>query len=108
MDHAFGFQTVDLRSNPTRFLLFLFICSLYFLFYLLIYFTIRYFLIKHGILFTNFVRVEFECMFHLFLCCSVFNFDFFLEPKKYVTLVPSYKLCENNDNMSHDMTKPTQ
>ena len=67
MDLAFGFQTVDLRSKPTRFLLFLFIilfiCSLYFCFYLLIYFTIRYFLIKHGILFTNFVRDEFECMF---------------------------------------------
>ena len=67
MDHAFGFQIVDLRSNPTRLLLFLFIilfiCSVYFCFYLLIYFIIRYFLIKHGILFTNFVRVEFECMF---------------------------------------------
>ena len=71
MDHAFGFQTVDLRSNPTRFLsylfiilfIILFICSLYFCFYLLMYFTIRYFLIKHGILFTNFVRLEFECMF---------------------------------------------
>ena len=67
MDRAFGVQTVDLRSNPTRFLLILFIilfiCLLYFCFYLLMYFTIRYFLIKHGILFTNFVRVEFECMF---------------------------------------------
>ena len=48
------------------------------------YFTIRYFLIKHGILFTNFVRVEFECMFSFVFNCSVFNFDFFLEPKKYI------------------------
>ena len=64
MDHSFGFQTVELRSNPTRVLfIILFICSLYFCFYLLMHFTIRYFLIKYGILFTNFVRVEFECMF---------------------------------------------
>ena len=26
-------------------------------------FSFRYFLMKHGILFTNFARIEFECMF---------------------------------------------
>ena len=114
MDHAFAFQTVDLRSNATRFLLFLFIISfifsLYFCFYLLIYFTIRYFLIKHGILFTNFVRAEFECMFLYFSVVQFLTLIFSLSLRSIyiVTLVPRYKSCENNDNMSHDMTKPTQ
>ena len=111
MDHAFGFQTVDLRSNPTRFLFIIsFICSLYFCFYLLIYFTIRYFLIKHGILFTNFVGVEFECMFSFFSVVQFLTLIFSLSLGSIysVTLVPGYKSCENNDNMSHDMTKPTQ
>ena len=51
-----GFQTVDLRSNPTRFSLF------FFLTYILAFF-LGYFLIKHGIQFTNFARAEFVCMF---------------------------------------------
>ena len=70
MDKAFGFQTVDLRSNPTRilltkfflfvFLVFIYLCVLPFVF------VLGYFLIKHGILFTKFARVEFECKFHFF------------------------------------------
>ena len=34
VDHAFGFQTVDLRSNPTRFLLSLFIHFIFVFIYL--------------------------------------------------------------------------
>ena len=68
MDKAFGFQTVDLRSNPTRILLtesFFFSSFLVFIYvYVLPFvFFLGYFLIKHGILFTKFARVEFECMF---------------------------------------------
>ena len=62
MDKAFDFQTVDLRSNPTRILLTL-IFFLVFVFVLPFVFFPGYFLIKHGILFTKFARVEFECMF---------------------------------------------
>ena len=70
------------RYNFSCYVYLYFIYSL--CFYLLICFTLKYFLIKHGILFTNFAHVEFEASFQLFLCCSVFNFDFFLEPKKYI------------------------
>ena len=71
MDKAFGFQTVDLRSNPTRILLtligfffFVFFCLVFIYLYALPFvFFLGYFLIKHGILFTKFARVEFECMF---------------------------------------------
>ena len=78
MDKAFDIQTVDLRSNPTRILLtklfflfvFLFVCLFFCLFLVFIYlyvlpfvFVLGYFLIKHGILFTKFARVKFECMF---------------------------------------------
>ena len=85
MDKAFGFQTVDLRSNPSRILLtyffffclffvvvvvFFFFCFCFFFYLVFIYlyvlpfvFFLGYFFIKHGILFTKFARVEFECMF---------------------------------------------
>ena len=75
MDKAFGFQTVDLRSNPTiifinlKFFCFFFFCLFFFclvfiyLYVLPFVFVLGYFLIKHGILFTKFARVEFECMF---------------------------------------------
>ena len=71
MDKAFGFQTVDLRSDPVRILLtsiFLFFLFVFFLVFIYLYvlpfvFFLGYFLIKHGILFTKFARVEFECMF---------------------------------------------
>ena len=113
MDHAFGFQAVDLRSKSTRFLflfIILFIYSLYFCFYLLIYFTIRYFVIKHG--FYLQIRPCWIWM-HVFICFSVVQFltlifSLSLRSIYGVTLVPGYKSCKNNDNMSHDMTKPTQ
>ena len=77
MDKAFDFQTIDLRSNPTRILLtyfflffvcflFVFFFCLFFVFYLYVLpfvSALGYFLIKHGILVTKFARVEFECMF---------------------------------------------
>ena len=67
MDKAFGFQTVDLRSNSTRILLTFFFLFLYlvfiYLYVLPFVFVPGYFLIKLGILFTKFARVEFECMF---------------------------------------------
>ena len=77
MDKAFGFQTVDLRSNPTKILLtkscffFVFFFLFFFCFFLVFtylyvlpfVYVLGYFLIKHGILFTNFARVEFECIF---------------------------------------------
>ena len=108
-------STWDRTPPPPRFLLFLFIisfiCSLYFCFYLLIYFTIRYFLIKHG----NFIYEFRPCWIwmHIFICFSVVQFltlifSLSLRSIYSVTLVPGYKSCENNDNMSHDMTKLTQ
>ena len=69
MDKAFGFQTVDRRSNPTRILFNLNVFFVdFFLVFIYLYvlpfvFVLGYFLIKHGILFTKFARVEFECMF---------------------------------------------
>ena len=47
---------------------------------------------------------------HVFICFSVVQFltlIFSLSLKSIysVTLVPGCKSCENNDNMSHDMTK---
>ena len=70
MDNAFGFQTLDMRSNPTRILLtksfffyFFFFLVFNYLYVLPFVFFLGYFLIKHGILFTKFARVEFECMF---------------------------------------------
>ena len=65
MDKAFGFQTVDLRSNPTRILLtyFFFFLVFIYLYVLPFVFFFGYFFIKYGILFTKFARVEFECMF---------------------------------------------
>ena len=71
MDKVFGFQTVDLRSNPTGILLtfsFFFFFFFFFLVFIYLYvlpfvFFLGYFLINHGILFTKLARVEFECMF---------------------------------------------
>ena len=68
MDKVFGFQTVDLRSNPTfinlkLFFFFVFCLVFIYLYVLPFVFVLGYFLIKHGILFTKFARVEFECMF---------------------------------------------
>ena len=83
MDKAFDFQTVDLRSNPTRILL-TFFFFLVFVFVLPFVFFPGYFLIKHGILFKKFARVEFESCFHLFLCCSFLNLNFFFELKKFI------------------------
>ena len=66
MDKAFGFHTVDLRSNPTKILLtffFFFFLVFIYLYVLPFVFVLGYFLIKLGILFTKFACVEFECMF---------------------------------------------
>ena len=68
MDHAFGFQTVDVRSNPTRifikfFFFFFFFFFSFFLFTYILVFFLGYFLIKYKILFTNFAGAEFECIF---------------------------------------------
>ena len=69
-------------SNPYRILLTYFF---FFFFYVLPFvFFLRYFLIKHGILFTKFARVELNACFHLFLCCSFLNLNFFFELKKFI------------------------
>ena len=84
MDHAFGSQTVDLRSNPIRiFYNFIYLFTL-FLVFTYLYVVPLDIVSKHGILFTNFARVEFECMFSFVSLLFIFNFIFFLEPKKYI------------------------
>ena len=45
------------------------------MFYLLSFF-LRYFLIKHGILFTNSPVLNLNARFHLFLCCSFLNLQY--------------------------------
>ena len=73
MDNAVGFQTVDLRSNPTRtfinlhvkvffFFFFLFCFVFIYLYALAFVFFLGYFLIKRGILFTKFARILFVCL----------------------------------------------
>ena len=103
VDHAFGFQTVDVWSNPTNFLLtlfiyfllvFIYLSFLHFVLFLLIFF------IKHEILFTNFSHVEFECMFSfvsLLFISLIWHFSLSWRRICRVTLLPSYKPCENND-----------
>ena len=107
MDQAFGFQTVDVRSNPTRFfflslvILFIYFILFYYYYFFFIYlftyilaFFLGYFLIKHEIL--NFARAKFECTLS-FVSLLFIYFDFFFELKKYMQCV--YKASENNDNI---------
>ena len=56
----------------------LFLLGFVYLYVLPFVFFLGYFLIKHRILFAKFARVDFECIFHLFLCCSFLNLKFFL------------------------------
>ena len=62
MDHAFGFKTDDVRSDFYYYKYLLFIFLFYVSFYLLIVWLF-YFIVKHEILFTNFARAEFNCIF---------------------------------------------
>ena len=84
MDKVFGFQTVDLRSNPTGILLtFFFFFFFFFLVFIYLYvlpfvFVLGYFLIKHGILFTKSARVEFECMFSFASLLFISELELFL------------------------------
>ena len=56
---------------------------------------------KQGISFTNFARVEFECMFSFVSVVHFLTLTFSMSLRSIysVTLVPGYKPCENNDNI---------
>ena len=96
-----------MRSNPTRFLLsFFFFFS--FNFYLLtsVRFTVCLFSLdsfsQNMVFYLQISPVlNLNACFHLFLCCSFINFEFFFVLKKYiysVTLrVHGYKPFEHND-----------
>ena len=110
----FGFQTVDLRSNPRRFLLLLFIFVLLVHLFLFLFTYIFYHKIfSHKTWYFIYKFRPCWISMHVFICFSVVQFltlifSLSLRSIYSVTLVTGYKSCENNDNMSHDMTKPTQ
>ena len=78
MDHVFDFQIVDMRSNPTRFLL-----SLFFIYCLLL----------HFILFYLFIILFYFFIFLFIIIFFFFYFYFILFPQifSHRTLGPIYK-----------------
>ena len=113
MDNAAGFQTVDLRSNPTRIFINLkFFCFVFFSFYLLICFTFCHFpwIFSHKTWYSIYKIRPFRIWMHVFICFSVVHcvtwfFSLRLRSLYSVTLVHGYKLI-NHLKMSHVTRNP--